>query len=89
LCKQLSIRHNLKIDFDCEGMPDQLPKELSLCFYRVLQEALQNALKHSRSESLHVSLNGTTSEIRLTVRDFGIGFDPSAEVVLLAPVTAI
>ena len=34
----------------------------------------------SWSESLHVSLNGTTSEIRLPVRDFGIGFDPAAEI---------
>ena len=77
LCRELSNRHKLKIDFQSEGIPDELPKEVSLTVYRVLQEALQNALKHSGSQSLGVSLSGTKSEIRLTVRDWGVGFDPA------------
>jgi PAS domain S-box-containing protein len=75
LCRELANRHKLKTDFQSEGVPDELPKEISLTVYRVLQEALQNALKHSGSQSLYVSLSGTKSEIRLTVRDWGVGFD--------------
>jgi PAS domain S-box-containing protein len=75
-CKELSERQKVKIDFHCEGIPKELPKEISLCLYRVLQEALQNAIKHGRSRNFEVSLSGESNEIQLTVRDWGIGFDP-------------
>ena len=74
-CKELSNRQKVKIDFHCEGIPKELPKEISLCLYRVLQEALQNALKHSSSRNLEVSLSHQSTEIQLSVRDWGIGFD--------------
>jgi signal transduction histidine kinase len=41
-----------------------------------LQEALQNAIKHSGSRRFQVSLSRTSNEIFLTVHDSGIGFDP-------------
>jgi PAS domain S-box-containing protein len=76
LCKELSARQNVKVDFQCGGSANELPKEISLCLYRVLQEALQNAIKHSGSETFRVSLNLVSDEIHLIVRDWGIGFDP-------------
>jgi PAS domain S-box-containing protein len=75
-CKDLSIREKVKIDFHCEGIPKELPKEISVCLYRVLQEALQNGIKQGRSRNVEVSLSGESSEIQLTVRDWGVGFDP-------------
>ena len=48
----------------------------SLCLYRVLQEALQDVVKHSVSRQAHVSLNGQINTINLTVKDSGAGFDP-------------
>ena len=59
-------------------MQRTLDSIVATCFYRVLQEALQNALKHSHSQSLYVLLKCTTGKIQLTVRDFGIGFDTAA-----------
>jgi signal transduction histidine kinase len=41
-----------------------------------MQEALQNAVKHSGVRSLQVSMVGTAGEIELSVRDSGTGFDP-------------
>lgn len=58
-----------------------MPKEISLCLYRVLQEALQNAVKHSGSRHFQVSLTCTVDKIRLTVRDSGVGFNREEEVV--------
>jgi PAS domain S-box-containing protein len=75
-CKELSARQKVKVDFQCDGVANELPKEISLCLYRVLQEALQNATKHSGSETFRVSLNLVSDEIHLIVRDWGIGFDP-------------
>ena len=56
-------------------MPAAIPKEISLCLFRVLQEALQNAVKHSGARDFKVELQGSQSEIRLVVSDSGIGFD--------------
>jgi len=75
-CRELSDRHGVKIDFHAENVPKELPRETSLALFRVLQEALQNAIKHSGSPRLQVSLKADTSEIELTVHDSGVGFDP-------------
>jgi signal transduction histidine kinase len=75
-CREVSNRQEVEIDFHSENIPKDLPKETSLCLFRVLQEAIQNATKHSGSRHFEVSLSGGSSEVELTVRDFGIGFDP-------------
>ena len=75
-CSELSEHHNVKIRFDSENIPSGLSPEVSLCLYRILQESLQNALKHSGSRHFQVLLKGGTGEIELTVKDSGIGFEP-------------
>jgi len=75
LCREASNRQKVEIDFHSYDVPQKLPHEISLCLYRVLQEALQNAIKHSDSRKLEVSLAFIANEIQLTVRDSGIGFD--------------
>jgi signal transduction histidine kinase len=77
-CKELSDRHGVEIDFHSECIPKKLPHEISLCFFRVSQEALQNAMKHSGSRRFAVSLVGALNEVNLTVRDLGTGFDPES-----------
>jgi signal transduction histidine kinase len=74
-CRELSDRHAVEISFHSEGIPKELPNEISLCFLRVSQEALQNGMKHSGSRRFEVSLTGILNEINLTVRDLGTGFD--------------
>jgi len=77
LCRELSVRQKVEIDFHSENIPKNLPKEISFCLFRVLQEALQNASKHSGSRHLKVLLASRGgNEIELTVRDSGIGFEP-------------
>ena len=76
-CEELSNRHGVTIDVHFENIPKALPREISLCLYRVLQEALQNVVKHSVSRHAHVSLNGHIDTINLTVKDSGAGFRPS------------
>jgi PAS domain S-box-containing protein len=75
-CEELSNRHGITIDVHFENIPHALPPEISLCLYRVLQEALQNVVKHSVSGHAHVSLNGQINTINLTVKDSGAGFNP-------------
>ena len=76
-CREVSSQRGVEIDFHSENIPRDLPKEIELSLFRVLQEAIQNAAKHSGSRHFEVSLRGGSSEIELTVRDSGIGFDPA------------
>jgi PAS domain S-box-containing protein len=75
-CKELSEKQGVEIDFHSEGLLRDLPQEIALCLFRVLQEALQNALKHSGTRQFEVSLVRELKVIRLSVHDSGIGFNP-------------
>jgi len=74
LCKELAEKHQVKINFCQTSVPTELEQEVSLCLFRVLQEALSNALKHSGARRLDVGLTGTVSGVELIVRDAGRGF---------------
>jgi signal transduction histidine kinase len=74
-CRELSEQRNVRIEFSHSDMPAAIPKEISLCLFRVLQEALQNAVKHSASQNFRVEAQGTNEGISLSVSDSGIGFD--------------
>jgi PAS domain S-box-containing protein len=74
-CRELSEEHGVEVVFHSESVPKQLPHEVALCLFRVLQESLQNAVKHSGSKHFEAWLKGTPTEIELTVRDSGVGFD--------------
>jgi signal transduction histidine kinase len=78
LCAELSDRHGVTVDFRAEDVAERMPPELSLCLFRVLQEALNNAIKHSGSRQIHVSLRNGARAIELLVVDAGAGFDRRA-----------
>ena len=75
-CRELSQRQSLKVQLRIDNLPEALSHEASLCLFRVLQEAIHNALKYSGMAECEVSLTGTSTEIQLIVRDSGAGFDP-------------
>ena len=75
LCRELSEKTKVEIVFEHAGIPHTLSKEVSLCLFRVLQEGLQNAVKHSGVRSFTVDLQGTEESIELTVADTGNGFE--------------
>lgn len=77
-CRELSEQKKVIVDFAGGGIPQRVPHDVSLCLFRVLQEALHNAVKYSGVKQFAVQLNGTSDEIHLLVRDSGSGFDPEA-----------
>ena len=74
-CKEFSERQKVEIDFQSHDLPTGLPTDLSLTLFRVLQEALRNAAKHSGVRHFQVRLWGSAGEIRLSISDLGAGFD--------------
>jgi signal transduction histidine kinase len=61
-----------------ESVPETLPEDVTLSIYRVVQEALQNAVKYSAAREVSVSLEGTPHGLQVTIADDGVGFDVGA-----------
>jgi signal transduction histidine kinase len=78
LPRELS-RPGLSITFTHQNVPPGLSHDLTLCVYRVVQEALQNAIRHSSAQNVSVNLRGDAETLLLTVTDDGMGFDVGAE----------
>jgi signal transduction histidine kinase len=78
LCREISEHQSVAIHFQSERVPQDLSLRLSLCLYRVLQEALQNVVKHSGAAGVEVRLLGAVDRLELTVEDDGGGFDLDA-----------
>src|SRR5882757_6656015 len=77
-CQEFGKQQKVEIDFRINDLPSALPPDISLCLFRVLQEALHNSARHSAVRHFEVRLWGTSSEIHLTVSDSGVGFDIEA-----------
>jgi len=74
-CERLSAEHDVAVHFRHDSVPADLPTDVGLVLFRVLQEASINAVTHSASRDIWVSLCGTGGEVRLEVLDLGVGFD--------------
>jgi PAS domain S-box-containing protein len=77
-CKEFGEQQNVEIGFENHDLPSTLPPDVSLCFFRVLQEALHNSAKYSGVSHLDVELWATPNDVRLTISDSGAGFDLKA-----------
>jgi len=76
-CKEFGERQEMEVDFRSD-VPGPLPRELGLNLFRVLQEALQNVVKHSAATRVVVQIREDSGEIRLDISDSGRGFDVAA-----------
>ena len=65
----------MQIAFRDERVPEDLPRDIAIALFRVLQEALANAVAHSGVGHVTVVLRGRPDEVALEVMDEGIGFD--------------
>jgi PAS domain S-box-containing protein len=74
-CTEFSRQHQVTIEFTDSNIPRDLPKDISLCLFRIAQEALHNAVKYSGTNQFFVTLSATGEEIQLVVYDEGAGFD--------------
>ncbi|MGE5672829.1 MAG: ATP-binding protein [Mycobacterium leprae] len=66
----------MPVGFEAVGFEERLPDDLETALFRIMQEAITNAVKHSRGHRLEVSLTRANGEIVGTVQDDGVGFNP-------------
>ena len=77
LCRTFSQQYQVTVDLEAEPLED-LGDDISLCLFRVTQEALNNAVTHGRAKTVTVKLARNAGLLRLRIKDTGVGFDPAA-----------
>jgi signal transduction histidine kinase len=73
-CADIERQHQVTVTFSPGDGLDSLDSEVALCLFRVVQEALTNALRHARARMIGVSLMTTAESVELIVVDDGVGF---------------
>jgi PAS domain S-box-containing protein len=74
-CGEFSAQHKIHVQFLHSDVLGEIPKDVTLCLYRITQEALQNVVKHSEATEAEVELLSHSEEIELCISDAGRGFD--------------
>jgi signal transduction histidine kinase len=75
ICREVSENNGVSVEFIHNDVPASLPREMSLSLFRLVQEALHNAVKYSGADRLQVFLRADRTGIELEVCDRGVGFD--------------
>ena len=79
LCGEFAKEFGLRVAFDHEDVPDAISADAKLALFRITQEALHNALRHSGAGRVGVTLVRRDQSVVLSVTDDGCGFDPNVE----------
>jgi signal transduction histidine kinase len=79
LVRQANESSGNRVTLESSENADRLPTEIETCLYRVAQEALTNAVKHSRAQKISATLYIDDGEVVLRVSDNGIGFDVASQ----------
>lgn len=74
LCRDASQR-DLHVEFTHGTMPPSVNADVSLCLYRIVQEALHNIARHSHARDAQVDLSCDDGHVALNITDAGVGFE--------------
>jgi signal transduction histidine kinase len=74
--REVSRNDGLDVTINAQSISDDLSDETKTCIYRIVQEALRNAVRHARATSVSISLVQDAGRLVLSVNDNGCGFDP-------------
>ncbi|HEY3093602.1 MAG TPA: PAS domain S-box protein [Vicinamibacterales bacterium] len=86
LCAELSERLDMDIAFTRRDVPDAMPADVSLCLFRVAQDALGHIAKHGGSRRAEIELRGADGTIHLCVREYGHAFSVDDGLAAQLPV---
>lgn len=70
----------INLDFSEELIQSLLPKQTELYLYRVIQEAISNALKYAQAKNIHINMDVQKGQLKLILSDDGLGFDTATTV---------
>lgn len=76
LVEEIEAAGGPDIEVCCDIRPDQIPPRLELAAFRIVQESLANACRHSKSKGILVGLTDDGESLCIQVQDWGVGFNP-------------
>ncbi len=65
----------LNVEVFADRLEKRLPNTVEVACFRIVQEAVSNAMRHSRSEDIHITMHLRGNTLELDIEDFGVGFD--------------
>lgn len=74
--KNSARRLDVRIQYDFDDIERRFSDEIETAIYRIVQEALTNAVRHGQADEVQVNLNHSNSTLEVIFNDNGIGFDP-------------
>jgi signal transduction histidine kinase len=74
--RETSRRGDMEVDVQAGELPGNLPDEIKIGVYRLVQEALQNAATHAHAKTAKVSVKRDANNVVVEISDDGIGFQP-------------
>jgi signal transduction histidine kinase len=74
--REVSRRGEMEVEVQSEDVSEKIPDEYRICIYRLVQEALNNAARHSSAKNARVTVEQTADKLLVSVFDDGRGFDP-------------
>jgi signal transduction histidine kinase len=74
--REVSRRSEMEVEIQSGDVSEKIPDEYRICIYRLVQEALNNASRHSSAKNARVTVEQTADKIRVCISDDGQGFDP-------------
>lgn len=78
LSEEFTQRTNIKVDFDHADRLEEVPEDVALASYRIMQESLTNVARHAKASEVKVRLSRQADKLCLEVADNGTGFNPQA-----------
>lgn len=80
IVRELKTEYGLEASLKVQGVERRFPQEVELLLFRIVQEALRNAGKHSQASGVEVAISFEDSKITIIVRDNGRGFELPAKI---------
>ncbi len=81
MVKKMSHASQIKFDLDIEAIDDLLPAKSQIHFYRIIQEALNNTVKHSNANSAFITIRKSGNQIQTIIKDDGKGFQEGSHTL--------
>ena len=76
LCISFTDREKIPVECHINGLFEDIPSDMALCVYRVIQESLRNIAKHSHARHVDIFLKRLAHHLLATIEDDGVGFEP-------------
>ncbi len=83
--RQQAKNAGCEISVEADAIPVQLSSDLLIAAFRIVQEAVSNAVRHANPSRVRIEARYRTGSVELQIQDDGIGFDPSAAVAQHEP----